>query len=341
MSDETTYTEDTHVIPIEGDDQVVKIPIFSQLALVVVIFLIIFGSGITAFVFSKQNTTNSQIDMEGQPTTEIHTILEEMPDDETDGFEDVVLSAKAAFVFDVTTQRVLYQKNADEQLPIASITKLMTALLAFETIGDDESVLISDEAFRQDGGNGLAAGESFLRTTLSDLTLMTSSNDGAYALASAAGAKLEKGGDAATFVEAMNIKADELGLTQTYFRNPTGLDVSANEAGAFGSARDMAFLTEYITLNYSQILQATTDSREVFKSQTGSVHAIYNTNQYVDEIPRLIGSKTGYTDLAGGNLVVAFDVAVNRPVVIVVLGSTRSQRFSDVERLVSATLASI
>jgi D-alanyl-D-alanine carboxypeptidase (penicillin-binding protein 5/6) len=165
---------------------------------------------------------------------------------------------------------------------------------------------------------------------------MSSSNDGAFALASAAGNVLKPNSGAHSFVEAMNIRAEEIGLHETYFRNPTGLDISETEAGAYGSARDMAFLMEYIVKNEPDILTFTREDVARVYSKTGGFHDAENTNDYIDEIPGLIGSKTGYTDLAGGNLVVAFDAGLNRPIVVVVLGSSQEDRFTDVMELVNA-----
>lgn len=250
--------------------------------------------------------------------------------------EDIALRAEAAFVWDVNTQRVLYEKNPDEQLPIASITKLMTALVAHELIAGETSVSIDYAAIMQDGDSGLRGGEQFALQSLSDFTLMSSSNDGAFAMAAAAGALLDEHAPTENFVESMNIRADELGLTQTYFRNPTGLDISETEAGAFASARDMAFLMEYILTEKPEILEATTEHTDVFYNENGDYHQAENTNYTVSRIPGIIGSKTGYTTLAGGNLAVAFDASLNRPVIVVVLGSSYNGRFDDVLKLTKA-----
>lgn len=99
----------------------------------------------------------------------------------------------------------------------------------------------------------------------------------------------------------------------------------------------MAFLMEYIVLNEPDILTFTREDRTRVYSDTGQYHDAENTNYYVDKIPGLIGSKTGYTDLAGGNLVIAFNAGLNRPVVAVVLGSTLQERFTDIAKLVAET----
>jgi D-alanyl-D-alanine carboxypeptidase len=92
---------------------------------------------------------------------------------------------------------------------------------------------------------------------------------------------------------------------------------------------------EYIVVNQSDLLARTQEEQTRVYSQDGIYHDAVNTNYYIDEIPGIIGSKTGYTDLAGGNLVVAFDAGLNRPIIISVLGSTRQERFTDVMKLVA------
>ena len=95
----------------------------------------------------------------------------------------------------------------------------------------------------------------------------------------------------------------------------------------------------YIVEHYPEILAGTTQTTTRFYNQNGDYHNAQNTNSTVNRIPGLIGSKTGYTTLAGGNLVIAFDVGLNHPIVIAVLGSTRDGRFEDVLKLTKATQA--
>lgn len=262
--------------------------------------------------------------------------LRDLGSDATDPFAELNITAEAAYVWDVRGQRALFNKNADVQLPLASVTKLMTALVAFELLDGGSTVPITMGAILQEGESGLSVGETFTLRDLTDLTLITSSNDGAYALAAAAGGSLDAGADAQTFVEAMNIRAEEIGLSETYFKNPTGLDISLTEAGAYGSARDMAFLMEYIVTHYPEVLELTTESLTEVANGNGEQHLAQNTNQSVIEIPGIIGSKTGYTTLAGGNLVIAFNAGLNRPIIISILSSTLSGRFRDTLALTEA-----
>jgi D-alanyl-D-alanine carboxypeptidase (penicillin-binding protein 5/6) len=123
--------------------------------------------------------------------------------------------------------------------------------------------------------------------------------------------------------------------------NPTGLDISAEEAGAYGTARDVSFLLEYIVKNHPAILEPTKSNKTLLYNTVGGFHEAKNTNNIVNQIPNLIGSKTGYTDLAGGNLTVVLDIGFNHPVIITVLGSTIDGRFSDVSKLIEVVQGSV
>lgn len=254
---------------------------------------------------------------------------------------EVALIADAAFVFDMREQRVLYSKNADQALPLASITKLMTSLLAYELIEDDTTAEVTAQALRQDGDSGLQLGERFTINSLQSLSLVSSSNDAAYALGAAVGTLLGDKDPYAQFIAGMNIRAEELGFSTLAFKNTTGLDISTTETGGVGSAKDVTFLMEYILKKYPDIIAPTTKSATRVYNTAGAYHDVENTNTFVQQLPNLLGSKTGYTDLAGGNLTVAYDLGFNHPIIITVLGSTRNGRFSDVERLVEAVNSSL
>ncbi len=255
-------------------------------------------------------------------------------------FEQIAINAKAVYVYDIAQDKVIFQKNEFAQLPLASITKLMTALVATEILPDDSKVTIRKEFLREEGDSGLLSGESWSIKDLVDFSLVVSSNDGARALASVAGAFDLKNQDydlgRKDFVLLMNKKAQELDLKQTYFINESGLD-SDGLAGGYGSAIDVAKLMQYILQNNPKILEATKYKKIEIKSENKK-HLAKNTNEVVESIPGLLASKTGYTDMAGGNLVVAFDSSIGKPVVVVVLGSTEEGRFDDVSSLVKASL---
>lgn len=269
-------------------------------------------------------------------------------------FTQVRISARAAYVYDVRTKEVLYAKNEKARLPLASLTKVMTALVASDIAGDNAIVTITPEAIMEDGDSGLLVGERFTMKNLLDFSLTTSSNDGIHAAALAAGAINAKSNDPtlaeSAFLHAMNTRADELQMKNTYYYNDTGLDMpsgqdglpasSSAKAGAYGSAEDMAKLFEYVISAHPELLEATQESSSDIAS-LNIVHHARNTDILANLIPGLIASKTGFTDIAGGNLIIAFDPELDHPVIISVLGSTESGRFEDMTALVNATMESL
>ena len=118
-------------------------------------------------------------------------------------FEHLNLVADSAIVFDVRMNKILFSKNAEERLPLASLTKLMTALVAVSNASENNVVVISPQAIKSEGDSGLRVGERWVLRKLVDFLLTTSSNDGASALALSFGTEKN-------FVNLMNIKADEV-----------------------------------------------------------------------------------------------------------------------------------
>ncbi len=311
-----------------------KLPVGRQLVLLAALILGVFSIGAIPFFTEHLDILrSSQTASPSVPEIGGDSLVSESEN----SFENLSLAAKSAIVVDLNTGEVLYQKAPDQKLPLASITKLMTALLASELSEDGAVVSISDSAVSQSGDSGLKEGDRFSLNNLIDFILPTSSNDGAFALAASAGSALNPDAPAEAFVEAMNIRARELGLSNTTFRNPTGLDITEDEAGAYGTARDVAKLLQYIVENEPGLLEETTKSDAAYSDLSGVLHQSSNTNPVVDAIPGLIGSKTGYTTLSGGNLAIAWNVGVSHPVVAVVLSSSHSGRFTDVLHLVEAT----
>ncbi len=242
-------------------------------------------------------------------------------------FGKLNIEAKAYVIYDLETGKLIAGKKEQEVLPLASITKVMTILVASENSGPETSVSINPNV----KGNGiLRPGETWSLANLAALTLVGSSNDGATAIA---GANQSQG----NFVNQMNARAQELGLNDLRFSNPTGLDEGATPGGK-GSALSVAKLFSYIIKSKPEILTATREALVREKSLDDFDHTILNTNKIVNAIPGLLGSKTGYTDLAGGNLAIVANLGLNRPIAIVVLGSSEEGRFTDTKKLIGATL---
>jgi D-alanyl-D-alanine carboxypeptidase (penicillin-binding protein 5/6) len=236
------------------------------------------------------------------------------------------ISAKAAVLYDPQTNRVLFAKNGEEQLPLASLTKLMAAAAVLETTNSRNVVSITPVDLRPEGDWQFRVGEEWELSQLITFGLVASSND---AIAAAAANASED------IITAMNRLAGNLGLTRTYFLNPTGLDVNHEVAGGYGSAHDVARLAAAFLQAYPELFEATSRPNVSIVSGAHSLSATSTAGPLLS-IPGFIGAKTGYTDLAGGNLVAAFELDVGRPLIAVVLGSSREGRFSDIRTLIEA-----
>ncbi len=308
--------------------------VLPHLALLALILFALFSALILPQAFSSLQFAS----VATPPTPVATAVVSELP---ANPWTEINLTAEAVHVWDIAEQQTLFSKNADEKLPLASITKLMTALLSYELVEDDTLVTISPAAARQESGGWFLAGEKYRAKELADFSLITSHNSAAYTLADAVGALLGYARPVEQFVQVMNIRSAELGLHTFEFNNPTGLDISDTIAGGYGSAYDVNRLMEYIVKNHPEILLPTITPEIRLYNTGGSFHEADNTNNLVSEFPGLVGSKTGFTDLAGGNLTIVFDAGFNRLVAITVLGSTRANRFTDVKALVNAVQSTL
>lgn len=244
------------------------------------------------------------------------------------------IEANAAIVYDLATGETLYEKNADAQLPLASLTKLLTVYAALETLSPATPIIVSETAAATEAPYAFAAGETLTLHDIARLTLTASLNDGAAAIAEAASVE----GGASTAATLAGVAA-ALDLSQTYAHNGSGLDMTTAVSGAYGSARDMARLAGALAKKAPAIALATTEASASATAADGTVYRVKNTDPIVGTIPRLLLSKTGFTDLAGGNLTLVFDAALSHPIAVVVLGSSKDARFTDGMALVAATLA--
>lgn len=247
-------------------------------------------------------------------------------------FADVQTSARAYAVYDILEKKLIASKDGNAKLPLASLTKVMTAVTALQHHDKTTKITIKDEHVDGAYDLGLKRGQVWALDELIKYMLVFSSNDGAHAIASTLGGK-----DA--FVNQMNTDAALFGLDLN-FSDPAGLDAKGY-IGGMGSAHDIAKLFAIARKLHPEILDATARTRVNVKAGSTAINGIPNTNQEIESLFGAEASKTGFTDEAGGNLAIVVDVALGHPVVIVVLGSTREGRFKDVEKLHQALLKSI
>ncbi|MFA6338894.1 MAG: hypothetical protein WCW87_02465 [Candidatus Paceibacterota bacterium] len=255
-------------------------------------------------------------------------------------FNNLNIEAKSVIVYDINSNKILYGKNENERMPLASLTKIMTAVTALKLAPKDLEVPIMS-SFIIDN-NGLKANDKWKLGTLLSYTLIVSSNDGARSVASVIGAKAlggsyENGNK--WFVDQMNKQARAIGDSDVYFYNETGLDIDKTTNGGMGSALGVVKMFVYAFKQYPEIFEITNKSSISLNSISGARFDAKNTDKIASLIPGLLASKTGLEDTAGGNLAVIFDSGLNKPIAIVVLGSTAEGRFKDVLTLASSTLS--
>jgi serine-type D-Ala-D-Ala carboxypeptidase (penicillin-binding protein 5/6) len=244
------------------------------------------------------------------------------------------IEAVTAIVFNPTTEEVLFGKNEHQVFGIASLTKIMTAIIALENTGANELIRISVNAVATEGIAGnINPGEHFRLNDLIAMMMIESSNDAAVSIAEHIGSL--HGGDTfdeqvKIFVSLMNEKAFELGLRDTLFQNPTGLDVD-EDAGIISNistAHDVAQFTAYAR-QYPAIWEFSRMAEYTAESFEGVPHKLSAINPLPQEIPGIVGGKTGFTDSTQGSLVSLAEIPLGNQGIIVVLGSSRDGRFTD------------
>ncbi len=247
------------------------------------------------------------------------------------------IDARAAIsiVVEGNRERVLFEKDSQTIYPIASLTKLVIPLVIFESeekYNLRDKIKISQKAVDQIGESKfkpLRRGEEFSVENLLYIALLESSNDASYALAEATGAE--------KFVALMNQKVKEIGLKNTFFANPTGLDPDDPRAPInYSTARDMAGLAKHILRERPGIFEITSLGSWEVVDDKGRVRYFIpeNTNKLIDEFPQIAGGKTGWTPSARGCLMVVLRGSDKKHYINVVLGSER--RFEEMKEIIQA-----
>lgn len=239
-----------------------------------------------------------------------------------------IISAKSAVIYDTHSRRFLYEKNSETKLPIASLTKVMSAVVILENLNLDNIVTIAIDSIRVDGEKqDLYLGEKLSVRNLLKLMLIESSNDAAYAVMSYAKSR------GINFVELMNAEAVKAGMSNSYFIDPAGLNDNA-----YSTASDLIKLVEY-SLKYHEIWDISAEKTAIVESSDERIkHEIISTNRLLGLVKDIIGGKTGYTDGALQCMILVTSIPdYPSKIVSVVLGS--NDRFGDTQRLIDWTRA--
>ncbi|MEK7617463.1 MAG: D-alanyl-D-alanine carboxypeptidase family protein [Patescibacteria group bacterium] len=215
------------------------------------------------------------------------------------------ITAKAALFVDSKTGDVLYSKNAKDKLPIASLAKVMTALIALEHKSLNDNFLVSQRTTEMEPDEMiLIAGEHLTLRELLYGIFMVSANDAAEVLAEGTLRPFDKlraqgePGNRDEFIRLMNAKAKQLGMKDTYFVNPTGLDEDSNNS--YSTAYDMAILTRYLTRHFPEVVEISkTPYIFIPENKDHQSYEMWTGINLLTTYPGVVGFKTGYTPEAG------------------------------------------
>lgn len=241
--------------------------------------------------------------------------------------KQVVINSRAAIAYDLTTNRLLFAKNLGLRLPIASLTKIMTAIIVLEHVKLDSQITISKEAATiGEDSMGLSEGEILPVEELLYGLLLNSGNDAAEALAQGSGFSRN------TFIHLMNKRAEDLGLTSTRFTNPSGLE---GDGAQYSTVKELLILTRYALEKSVFARIVSTYEHNIPQSSKHKAYTLYNETNLLTSYEGVKGVKTGYTDEAGMCLVTYLDYGGHE--IIAVLLNSENRR-SEMKALLDYSL---
>jgi D-alanyl-D-alanine carboxypeptidase (penicillin-binding protein 5/6) len=244
----------------------------------------------------------------------------------TPGLKNRLKDCRTGVLIDITNRRLLWNKSGNQTVPLASLTKMMTALMLVERqrsdpgLSLDQKVRVTKEAEAVGGSQVyLDHRESLTVDEILKCIMIFSANDAAYLAGQVLG-----NGSVDTFVRLMNQRSDELGLQKMRFLNPHGLPERGQDGENRGTALEVAYLAEQL-LKYPEVVRWSSTRLSYLREKTGKPFQLLNRNQLVEKVPGVNGMKTGYTQKAG------FCIATTcqrdgRTLVAVVTGCPSSKR---------------
>jgi D-alanyl-D-alanine carboxypeptidase (penicillin-binding protein 5/6) len=241
--------------------------------------------------------------------------------------KDLTITAKSALSYDLTSDKLLFSSNPDTRLPFASLTKIMTAIIALENPKKDDMYIVTNDALVGEDSMGLSAGEVLSLKELLYGLVLRSGNDAAEVLARNFSGGRQK------FIEAMNDKAKALGLTNTHFTNPSGLEGDGNQ---YTTAYDLLVITKYALSHFSLFsdVVATVDYT-IAQTTTHKEFDLENETNLLTSYPGVRGVKTGFTPEAGLCLV-TYLVYNDHQIIGIILGS--ENRRDDMKEILDYSL---
>lgn len=254
---------------------------------------------------------------------------------------DVYARARTAIMIDAETGTILHYQDGKKRTAIASLTKMMTATVAMEHIKDwdTEVITITKDMLAVEGtvvgcptstnciSNRMWVGEKVMAEDILKAMLMNSCNDAAFALG------IHIGGSKEGFAKLMNQKAAEIGLTDTHFCNPAGLDEDDKPGQCYSSAYDIARISAY-SLKYDKIWDILRETdQDIYPVEGVGSHRIISTNVLLDQMPNCLGGKTGFTYEAGKSLMLAAHHPTNKKHKVIAVVIDDPYRWEDMKTM--------
>jgi D-alanyl-D-alanine carboxypeptidase (penicillin-binding protein 5/6) len=244
--------------------------------------------------------------------------------------QSISITAKSALAYDLTTNTPLFEVNPTRRLPMASLTKIMAAVIALQQPKENNEYIVTKDTLVGEDSMGLTEGEVLSLQDLLYGLIMHSGNDAAEVLA----ANFSGGRDA--FIDAMNKKAKALGLQDTHFTNPTGLEGDGDQ---YTTAYDLVRLTRYALESFPTFKSiAATIAYTIPQTQTHKEYSLENETNLLTSYPGVKGVKTGYTPEAGLCLVTYLEYG-GHSIISIVLGS--EDRRDDMKQILDYSLKKI
>jgi D-alanyl-D-alanine carboxypeptidase (penicillin-binding protein 5/6) len=215
------------------------------------------------------------------------------------GFDTSKLTAQSVLMYDLATDKVIFEKNPKDRHAMASLTKIMTAIISLENKRPDDKYIVHQENLVGEDSMGLTAGETLSEEDLLYGLMLPSGNDAAEVLAT----NYEGGRD--KFIQAMNDKAKALGLTDTVFSNPSGLQGDGEQ---HTTAYDLLVITKYALETFPQFATiVATGEHDIPATATHKLYHLFNETNLLTTYPGVKGVKTGFTPEAGLCLITYLD----------------------------------
>jgi len=302
-----------------------KIIVF--ILVIILIFISVF------FLYLKHNFKNNQNIMPLSPIPDFLTIFQNyqvtttnlwlptLNEKQNSNIKEPELTAKAALVYDLTDKKILFEKNPKQKLPMASLTKVMTAIIALENPKKDDKYQVYKNCIVGESMMGLDEGEVLTLEELLYGLILHSGNDAAEVLAF----NYKDGREA--FIKAMNDKAKALGLKDTNFTNPSGLEGDGNQ---YTTAYDLLVITNYALKNFPTFGKVcSTATITLDKNLRHKEYVLENETNLLTTYPGVKGVKIGYTNEAGLCLITYLDYEEHKIIAIILNSENRRSEMKE------------